>query len=839
MNVAANAPASLTNTATVSGGGELNTSNNSASDPTTINPAVIPTPDLTITKSHSGNFTQGSPGSYTITVTNSGTATSSGTTTVTDTLPSGLTPVSASGNGWTCGVASPIVTCTSTAAVAAAASYPAITLNVNVAANAPATLTNTASVSGGGESNTANNSASDPTTITPASTGAPVSDDFFSSTLNSSLWTFVNPLGDGSYQMTGTHLQLSVPAGAAHDAWTSGNNTVRMVQNVSDVDFQAEAKFDSAVAQPYQIQGILVEQDTSNYLRFDVYRDATSVQIFSAAIVSGTPGVKLGNPIPSSGPPVWLRVQRSGTSWTFSWSTDGTTFNTAGTFSQAIIVNRVGIFGGNTASNPSASPAFVASVDYFFNTASPIVPQDGGTTDPIITNVTAGSLSSSGATVTWTTNVASSSQVDYGLTASYGSTTSNPAAVTSHSVPLSGLACNMPYNYRVTSTDALNHTNHSSNLTFTTSPCGGGDPWWNTQFHFRMPVAVAAGAYDRNNKPAEVTVNFTTLLAQLGSAGISFPDTSIRVVEVDGSGTVTDPSVVFQFDRDPAYNAVSNAAGSLVWIMSGTTAANSTRHYYVYFDSAAKTPPSFAASVTLTDNVSWAGQSSYQIATDRATYYYHKQGAGLASLLDRNGVDWIQYNTTPGSAGTYRGIPNAVNPEGYFHPGNTSSTSSVLNQGPIKLTIYSATIDDSWRCLWEIYPEYARFTMLKVGHPYWLLYEGTPNGNFQPLTQFWVKSDGSVSDLNTLFQDHSLPTPKWVYFGDPGVNRVLYFAHNEDSDNLYDIYYNLQNNMTVFGFGRTDNPVTKFLTQVPSHMTIGFCGKQCVQRRLHPGVLVI
>ena len=38
----------------MSGGGELNTANNAASDPTTIGPG----PDLTITKTHVGNFTQ-------------------------------------------------------------------------------------------------------------------------------------------------------------------------------------------------------------------------------------------------------------------------------------------------------------------------------------------------------------------------------------------------------------------------------------------------------------------------------------------------------------------------------------------------------------------------------------------------------------------------------------------------------------------------------------------------------------------------------------------------------------------------------------------------------------
>jgi len=162
VNVAANAPASVTNTTTVSGGGELVTSNDTASDATTINPSV---PDLTITKTHSGAFSQGQSNAiYTITVSNSGTKSTSGQVTMTDTLPTGLTGSQISGSGWSCTLST--LTCTRSDSLAAGSSYPAITLKVNVAATAPASVTNTATVSGGGETNTSDDSASDVTAIT-------------------------------------------------------------------------------------------------------------------------------------------------------------------------------------------------------------------------------------------------------------------------------------------------------------------------------------------------------------------------------------------------------------------------------------------------------------------------------------------------------------------------------------------------------------------------------------------------------------------------------------------------------------------------------------------------
>jgi uncharacterized repeat protein (TIGR01451 family) len=121
-------------------------------------------PDLTLAKTHTGDFTQGDTGdAYTIIVTNVGTATSSGMVTVIDVLPTGLVATDISGTGWFTDLST--LTCTRSDALAAGASYPPIIVTVSVATNAPASVTNTATVSGGGESNTANDAASDPTTI--------------------------------------------------------------------------------------------------------------------------------------------------------------------------------------------------------------------------------------------------------------------------------------------------------------------------------------------------------------------------------------------------------------------------------------------------------------------------------------------------------------------------------------------------------------------------------------------------------------------------------------------------------------------------------------------------
>jgi len=121
-------------------------------------------PDLTITKSHIGNFIQGEPGSYTVIVTNSGNLASSGQVTVTDTLPADLTGVAMTGSGWTC-TTSPPWFCHRSDALGPGASYPAITVMVTATTTAHATVTNTVSVAGGGDVNGANNTDTDPTTV--------------------------------------------------------------------------------------------------------------------------------------------------------------------------------------------------------------------------------------------------------------------------------------------------------------------------------------------------------------------------------------------------------------------------------------------------------------------------------------------------------------------------------------------------------------------------------------------------------------------------------------------------------------------------------------------------
>jgi Bacterial Ig domain/Thrombospondin type 3 repeat len=88
---------------------------------------------------------------------------------------------------------------------------------------------------------------------------------------------------------------------------------------------------------------------------------------------------------------------------------------------------------------------------------------------PVISSLQATGITATGATITWSTNEASDSQVEYGPIASYGSSTPlNTTLVTAHSQALTGLAAASTYHYRVKSRDASGNLAISPDASFQT-----------------------------------------------------------------------------------------------------------------------------------------------------------------------------------------------------------------------------------------------------------------------------------------------------------------------------------------------------------------------------------
>ncbi|MCC7451967.1 MAG: DUF11 domain-containing protein, partial [Anaerolineae bacterium] len=189
-----------TNQVAVSGGGETNAANNNASDLTTIDAAA--SIDLqVVSKTGPASFTVGTNGTYTITVKNIGNAASTGTITVADTLPAGMTLVSSSGGIFTCtGTGTANVSCTSPGPLAANQTAT-ITLTVLPDNTTAASVTNTATVSGGGDTNAANNQASTPAIPVVGAPNLQISklhtSNFFAGQTNAAYTLTVTNVGNG------------------------------------------------------------------------------------------------------------------------------------------------------------------------------------------------------------------------------------------------------------------------------------------------------------------------------------------------------------------------------------------------------------------------------------------------------------------------------------------------------------------------------------------------------------------------------------------------------------------------------------------------------------------
>ena len=354
--------------------------------------------------------------------------------------------------------------------------------------------------------------------------------------------------------------------------------------------------------------------------------------------------------------------------------------------------------------------------------------------------------------------------------------------------------------------------------------------WWNEAYSYRVPIKVYAGGYARFEKPVELDVNFTALFQQAGIKAV-LDESSIRVVETDENGNALDAAVPCQFDRAEDFHPMTNAAGEVILLLKGTTAANQKpRYFYIYFGElgGVYSSPSVTPLVRFAGIVEHEGQASYKIETSSATYYYHRRGAGFASLEDRDGYDWLSYNpgvgkeSGSGSGGKYRGTPNMGHPEGYCHPGNTVSNSWLVEKGPLKVSILSQSNDGKMQCLWDIFPQYVRQTVLKMRTPYWFLYEGTPGGRLDEESDFCVRSVGGrlVKTLANEKWDGDIAKQdgpgEWIYFGDG--DRILYFIHHKDDDAV-DSYWPMNHEMTVFGFGRKG--IDKFMNDAPARFTFG------------------
>jgi hypothetical protein len=240
----------------------------------------------------------------------------------------------------------------------------------------------------------------------------------------------------------------------------------------------------------------------------------------------------------------------------------------------------------------------------------------GGGTGPNISGVSTNSITANGATITWTTDVASTTQVEYGTTTAYGTlTTLNSSLVTSHSQALSGLAAGTLYHYRAHSKNSSGVESISGDFAFSTSSGTINPP---------PTVSVTAPA-------ANATVSGTA------------------TVSANASSSVGIANVQFMLDGANLGSAVTTSPYQTAW---NTTTATNGAHSLAA--TATDTAGSATASTPVTVTVSNAtsGQSS--------TYQQRCAASGVLKCvsLDNpsqfNNSPTMSQNWYPAADGVYR-----------------------------------------------------------------------------------------------------------------------------------------------------------------------------------------
>lgn len=108
--------------------------------------------------------------------------------------------------------------------------------------------------------------------------------------------------------------------------------------------------------------------------------------------------------------------------------------------------------------------------------------------------------------------------------------------------------------------------------------------WWNTTWKYRIPVEINTSNMTRTNRLVELRVNFTEVIEdELGSTGSALDNRSVRVVEWKENSSHEIPSqAIMPEEYDSRYDALMD----VLFIMNSTVAQNTTKNYYIYFDTA-------------------------------------------------------------------------------------------------------------------------------------------------------------------------------------------------------------------------------------------------------------
>jgi len=374
----------------------------------------------------------------------------------------------------------------------------------------------------------------------------------------------------------------SISSSAATIAWTTNEASTSQVEFGTTSAYGSSSPLNSTLVAAHSVSLSGLSASTLYHYRVKS-RDAAGNLAVSGDFTFNTQAP------PDTTPPAISAVSSSGVSSsaaTITWTTNeasdsqvdfGTT--TGYGSSSSLITSRVtshsASLSGLSAStlyhyrvkSRDAAGNLATSGDFTFTTQAP-----PDTTPPVISGVGSSGVTSSAATINWTTNEASNTQVDYGTTTSYGSSSPlNTALVTSHSASLNSLSANTLYHYRVKSRDAAGNLATSRDFTFTTQAAADTTPPVISGVGSSGVTSSAATINWTTNEPSNTQVDYGTTT----SYGSSSPLNSSMVTSHSASLSGLSASTTYHY-RVKSRDAAGNLATSGDFTLATQAAADTT-----------------------------------------------------------------------------------------------------------------------------------------------------------------------------------------------------------------------------------------------------------------------
>lgn len=299
------------------------------------------------------------------------------------------------------------------------------------------------------------------------------------------------------------------------------------------------------------------------------------------------------------------------------------------------------------------------------------------TTAPVLSGVTAASITGTAATVTWTTNENANSMVLYGTASgSYPYKAVSATFTKSHSVQLAGLSENQLYYYKAMSNDTEGNSGQSSQYSFTT--IDGTPP----AITFTYPVNMSTTVSDIGDITLSVTTDETA-------------SCYVDSYKIGTSAVTTDTSMATStgLSHTKTLAATAESSGySFYFEVNCSDASNNSRNSIVYFSLDDTTVPSITFVSPTPASAGYTNETTADIKVSVSE--------ALASGYPKISIDSAA-NATMSSSGSYYTYQKTGLAEG----SHTLKVYALDNAGNSASASRTFTVDTTDPDIESVYPE--------------------------------------------------------------------------------------------------------------------------------------